>query len=128
MFSFNEKLLQFIWQHKLVKPQSLFTISGNEIIILHPGEMNHDAGPDFFNGRIRLNGLELAGNIELHLKTSDWLKHGHQQNKSYDNIILHVVYEHDTALIQNQTNNVEVLELKDLINEKTIVLYQQLMS
>jgi len=128
MLSFNEKLFQFIWQHKLLKPHALFTVAGNEVMILNPGELNHDAGPDFFNGRIQLSGMELAGNIELHLKTSDWLKHGHQQNKSYDNIILHVVYEHDAELKQNHTNNVEVLELKNSISEKTIGLYQQLIS
>jgi hypothetical protein len=128
MLSFNEKLFQFIWQHKLLKPHALYTVAGNEVMILNPGELNHDAGPDFFNGRIQLSGMELAGNIELHLKTSDWLKHGHQQNKSYDNIILHVVYEHDAELKQNHTNNVEVLELKNSISEKTIGLYQQLIS
>ncbi|MES2678477.1 MAG: DUF2851 family protein [Bacteroidota bacterium] len=128
MPDFNEKLLQFIWQHRLLKPGPLFTAAGNEVVVLKPGDLNTDAGPDFFNGQILLNGLRMAGNIELHLKTSDWLKHGHQQDKNYDTIILHVVYEHDTTLQQNLNNNVEVLELKTHIPEKTISVYNQLIS
>ncbi len=128
MPEFNEKLLQFIWQHRLLKPGPLFTSAGNEVVVLKPGDLNTDAGPDFFTGQILLNGLRMAGNIELHLKTSDWLRHGHQQDKNYDNIILHVVYEHDTTLQQNLSNNVEVLELKAHIPEKTIKVYNQLIS
>jgi len=128
MLDFNEKLLQFIWQSRLIKAQTLFTTSGNEVVIIKTGTLNTDAGPDFFNGQIRLNGLILAGNIELHLKTSDWLKHGHQHNKSYDNIILHVVYAHDLNLAQNTNNAVEVLELKNYIPEPAIKMYQKLIT
>jgi len=122
----NEKLLQFIWQHRLLSPGHLVTTSGNEIIILKPGDLNKDAGPDFFNGQIILNGLTLAGNIEIHLRSSDWLKHGHQNDKNYDNIILHVVYDHDLSLRQNEVHQVEVLELKNHIPEKTLEAYGQL--
>lgn len=126
MLKFNEELLQFIWRYKLLKPVPLFARSGNEITVLKPGEMNPDAGPDFFNAQIRINGLTLVGNIEIHLHTSDWLKHNHQNDRAYDNIILHVVYEHDAELDQNVANNVEVLELNTLIDEKTLEVYEQL--
>jgi hypothetical protein len=126
MLKFNEDLLQFIWRYKLLKPISLITRSGNEITILNPGDLNTDAGPDFFNARIRVNNIVLAGNIEIHLKTSDWIKHGHQKNKNYDTLILHAVYEHDVDLDQNILHNVEVLELKNFIDEKTIHAYHQL--
>src|SRR6218665_919774 len=92
---FSENLLQFIWQYKLLKPLPLRTVSGNKITLLKTGTRNNDAGPDFFNAQIRVNEIVLAGNIEIHLKTSDWLKHKHQHDKNYDNLILHVVYEHD---------------------------------
>jgi len=128
MLKFNEELLQFIWRYKLLKPIPLIAKSGNEIVVLKPGELNLDAGPDFFNAQIRINNLILAGNIEIHIKTSDWLKHNHQQNKSYDTIILHAVYEHDVVLDQNINNNVEILELKNLIDEKTIETYNQLVT
>lgn len=126
MHKFNEELLQFIWQYKLLKPLPLITQSGSEIFVTYPGELNKNAGPDFSNARIRINNVTLTGNVEVHIKTSDWLKHNHQHNKSYDTIILHVVYEHDLNLLQNETNNVEVLELKSLIDAATFKTYEQL--
>ena len=128
MRKFKEDLLQLVWQNKLLKPLPLITQSGQEILILKAGDFNPDAGPDFFNARIKLNGIELVGNIEIHVKTSDWLKHGHQRNTAYNNLILHVVYEHDVSLPQNTDNHVEVLELKYLIDENTFENYDQLVT
>ena len=124
----NEELLQFIWQHKLLKPLPLITQSGEEIFVLKTGERNIDAGPDFFNAQIKLKEIVLAGNVEVHIKSSDWLKHGHQKNKNYDNIILHVVYEHNVVLEQNSIHHVEVLELKHLITDETLEQYHKLSS
>ncbi len=126
MPDFKEDLLQLIWQNKLYKPVPLITKSGIEIQILKPGDLNKDSGPDFFNAKIRIDNLILAGNIEIHIKTSDWLKHRHQINKAYDNIILHIVYEHDKEIEQNTKNKVEILELKSLITEKTLNKYRKL--
>ena len=126
MLKFSEELLQFIWRHKLLKPLPFITTSGSVVSVLHPGELNHDAGPDFFNAQVRINSVVLAGNIEIHIKTSDWLKHKHQEDKNYNTVILHVVYEHDTDLAQNLEHQVEVLELKSLINEKTLEAYTAL--
>ncbi|MDI1355467.1 MAG: DUF2851 family protein [bacterium] len=128
MLKFSEELLQFIWQHRLLLPKPLITQQGKEVKVIKPGDLNKNAGPDFFNAQIGIRDLVLVGNIEVHLYTSDWLKHGHQQDRSYDNIILHVVYEHDEDLPQNINNNVEVLELKDLIAPATISRYQQICS
>ncbi|MDX2174578.1 MAG: DUF2851 family protein [Bacteroidota bacterium] len=128
MLSFGEDLLQFIWQYKLLKPLPLISISGKAITIIKYGELNKDSGPDFFNAQIKMDGIVLVGNIELHLKTSDWLKHKHQNNTVYDTLILHVVYEHDVEISQNADNNVEVVELKNLIDQKIILNYAQLIS
>jgi hypothetical protein len=128
MLNFNEDFLQFAWQHKLLKPLPLITKSGKEISIIKPGELNKDAGPDFFNAQIKINNLVLVGNIEVHIKTSDWLKHKHQNDKSYDNIILHIVYQNDIELKQNTEYNVEVLELKNLIETKIISEYQNIVA
>jgi hypothetical protein len=122
----KEELIQFIWQHKVLKPLPFITVSGKEIKVLKPGEHNRNSGPDFFNARIELENIHLAGNVEVHVNTSDWLKHKHQNNSDYDNIILHVVYNHDTSLEQNTKFNVEVLELKNLISEDTLNRYKQL--
>ncbi len=126
MLKFNEDFLQFLWQYRILKPLPFITVSGKEISIIKTGELNKDSGPDFFNAQIKVENVTLAGNIEIHIKTSDWLKHKHQQDKNYDNIILHVVYEHDIQLPQNTNNNVEVLELKDLISDNTLEAFRQL--
>ncbi|MCW3075519.1 MAG: hypothetical protein JWO32_128 [Bacteroidetes bacterium] len=128
MLNLKEDILQFIWQHKLLKPLPLITTSGKEISILQPGELNTDSGPDFFNAMIKINGLRLAGNIEVHVKTDDWLKHNHQRDAAYDNLILHVVYEDNKILQQNTLNNVEVLEIKNLVPEELLNNYSTLIE
>jgi hypothetical protein len=128
MLNFNEDFLQFAWQHRLLKPQPLTTSSGKEIVILKQGELNKDSGPDFFNARIKINDIILAGNIEVHVKTSDWLRHKHQNDKAYDNIILHVVYENDIVLTQNTENNVEVLEIKHLVPSNILNEYESILA
>ncbi len=128
MLNFNEDLLQFIWRYKLLKPLPLISTSNKLITILKYGEFNRDAGPDFFNAQLIVNNITLVGNVEIHLKTSDWLKHKHQNNTTYDTIILHAVYEHDCEIPQNTANNVEVVELKNLIDDKTIISYKNLID
>lgn len=124
----NEALLQLIWKHKLLG-QSHFTGTKNEAIEIQSiGEHNQDSGPDFFNSKVCIDGVLLAGNVELHIKTSDWLKHQHQKNKAYDNLVLHVVYEHDVELQQNREHNVSVVELKAYIKPNLIEQYKTLQN
>lgn len=128
MLKVKEEILQFIWQHKLTSTSEFISTSNNKIKILHFGTLNHDAGPDFFNAKIKVNELTLAGNIEIHVKTSDWEKHGHQFDKNYNNIILHVVFEHDRDIAQNKENSVEVIELKKILSPQIIKNYQNLLE
>lgn len=128
MPEFREELLHFVWQQKLFKPVPLITKQGSMLTVLKPGQPNTDAGPDFSNASIRLNDLVLVGNVEIHLKTSDWLKHKHQFDNSYNTLILHVVYEHDQELEQNINHQVEVLELKNFIREGVIEKHSKLLN
>ena len=91
----TEQLLQYTWKHRLF-PTPLLTTRGERLEVLDPGLWNHDSGPDFFNAKIIIGGQEWVGNVEVHLKSSDWLRHGHQEDKAYDNVVLHVVGEADT--------------------------------
>lgn len=120
----TEALFQFIWQHSLYKVTDLTTTDGDTLTIIHPGKLNRDAGPDFLEARIKIGTTTLVGNIELHLKSSDWLKHGHQHNAAYHNLILHVVYDND---IENVAANTPVLVLHD-IHEHIISHYDGLMG
>lgn len=124
----NEAFLHTVWKHKLLR-QSKFTGTKNESIeVISIGEHNQDSGPDFFNSKIRIDDLVLAGNVELHLKTSDWMKHKHQFDRTYDNLILHVVYEHDMNVEQNEKQNVTVLELKPYLKPELVDQYYTLQN
>ncbi len=90
----TEKFFQYIWQYRLFYPNNMkVEQTGETIEVINPGQLNTDAGPDFFNAQIKIGNTLWAGNVELHLKPSDWYLHKHQQDAAYDNVILHVVAE-----------------------------------
>ncbi len=120
----DENLLQFIWKNRLLTRAPFLTTEQEEVSIIHPGEHNSDAGPDFFNARVKIGDTLWAGNIELHLKTSDWNKHAHTADERYSHIILHVVYENDTTV----NVNCPVLELKNHISTALLEQYRDLMK
>jgi hypothetical protein len=91
----TEEFLQFIWKNSLYVTSDLKTIQGQKVKVINPGKLNTDAGPDFFNASVKIGDTLWAGNIEVHLRSSDWLAHGHQTDQSYNNVILHVVLEND---------------------------------
>jgi hypothetical protein len=94
----GEDFIQFIWKQRLYQENPLHTTCGQELRVLHPGEQNFHAGPDFFNARIRLGDLTWAGNVEVHLHASDWYRHGHHMDPAYNNVILHVVGVYDSDI------------------------------
>lgn len=122
----NEALLHTIWKYKLLGQNRFVGTKGETIEIVAIGEHNQDSGPDFFSSKVLINDLLLVGNVEIHIKTSDWLKHKHQLNKAYDNLVLHVVYEHDIELPQNEQFNVSVVELKDIVSPALMAQYSLL--
>ncbi|MFM2226272.1 MAG: hypothetical protein RJA07_2474 [Bacteroidota bacterium] len=91
----NESFLHYIWKHKLLKASDLKTMNNEAITIIHTGNHNTNAGPDFLQAKIKIGNVILVGNIEIHLHTSDFEKHHHQHDENYKNLILHVVYQHD---------------------------------
>ncbi len=120
----NERLLQFIWQHLYFAKEHLFTVKGQPVIILSQGVLNTNQGPDFLQARLSIDHVLWAGNIELHLRTSDWDRHGHTGNEHYNNIILHVVWEHDL----HEEQPLPVLELKNRVASSLLNRYYELMQ
>ncbi|MDR2801898.1 MAG: DUF2851 family protein [Prevotellaceae bacterium] len=94
----KEDFLHFLWEYGLFDKSHLATTTGENIEILAPGQHNTDAGPDFFNAKIKIGATLWAGNVEIHTRASDWLRHIHNEDKAYNNVILHVVKENDAPV------------------------------
>ncbi len=107
----TEEFLHYIWKYRLID-QYLVSTSGEQLVIIQPGSYNTDSGPDFFNARIKINNTVWAGNVEVHIYSSDWYQHQHQRDQAYDNIILHVVYEDDKPVVRQNGEPVPTVELK----------------
>ena len=106
-----EIILHYIWEHCLWAGFEQYTTDGKKVEILSVGEHNRDAGPDYSHARVRIDGKEWVGNIEIHVCSSDWIKHRHQLDKAYDNIILHVVRTADKPIYNSKGELVPQCEL-----------------
>lgn len=93
-----EQLLHYTWKHRLFPLQQLTTEDGQSVEVISPGRHNTDAGPDFLDAKVKIGGILWVGNVEIHLRTSDWFRHHHDSDPAYDNIILHVAAEVDQPL------------------------------
>lgn len=120
-----EYLLHYIWKHRLMPLERLMTTDGQPIEIIDPGLRNADAGPDFFNAKLKIGEDYWAGNVEMHLRTSDWNLHRHHTNKAYDNVVLHVVEVDDAKIATASGRSIPTLVLP--IPEKVKTNYAELM-
>jgi hypothetical protein len=123
MENIREDFLHFIWENRLYEPDSLL-IRQEKVEVLNTGQHNFSSGPDFFNARIRIGNTQWAGNVEIHVKASDWFRHKHEEDPSYYNVILHVVYENDCILERPGGEEIPCMVLK--IDEKLKKNYNQL--
>jgi Protein of unknown function (DUF2851) len=122
----KEEFLHHVWQYKKFALQGLKTVKGEAIEILHAGQYLQQTGPDFFNAQILIDGQKWAGNVEIHLKSSDWYLHSHESDPNYDNVILHVVWDHDTEVIRRDNSEIPVLELRHYTDPKLLENYNAL--
>lgn len=112
----TEAFLHHLWKFKLFDSARLLTTDGEAVEVLKPGLHNTDAGPDFFNAQLKIGETTWAGNVEIHLKSSDWNKHKHTSDAAYNNVVLHVVHEHDEEVYTRGETRIATLELKDRFN------------
>jgi hypothetical protein len=130
----KEEFLHYLWKYSLYDPDKLIDNEGNKIIVINPGEYNRDSGPDFFNARLYIAGTEWAGNVEIHTLSSHFDNHGHNQDPSFDNVILHVVAENDKKVFNSKGEEVLTSEITfnpllfekytDLINNPFVIACQ----
>ncbi len=122
----NEKLLQYLWQFQYFNKIDLRTSAGELIEILYPGKLNTNQGPDFLEAQVRIGGTLMVGSVELHLRTSQWIEHGHQGDANYKNVILHVVFENDKE--EDLDFPLPIVELQSRISNLLIDRYALLMD
>ena len=99
-----EQLLHYVWKHKMLPLRQLETTDHRSVEVIDPGLHNRNAGPDFFNAKVRIGETVWVGNVEIHTKASDWYQHGHDRDPRYNNVVLHVVEQADTD-VQTQEGN-----------------------
>jgi len=107
-----EDLVRYVWKHRLFPLTPLLTTDGQEVEVIHPGMENRSDGPDFFNAKVKIAGTLWVGNVEIHGKASDWLLHGHDTNKRYDSVVLHVAGMVDREIVRTDGTPIPQLELK----------------
>lgn len=115
MTKISESFIQYLWKFKHFNTADLKTASGQSIEIIHPGIHNLHGGPDFLNAQIRIDETLWCGHVEIHRRSSDWFRHGHEGDQHYRNVILHAVVEHDCEVFLQQPNDLSVLELKEYL-------------
>ncbi|TBN05682.1 DUF2851 family protein [Hyunsoonleella flava] len=124
----QEDFLHYIWKHRKFSTVNLKTSDGEAINIISNGQHNINSGPDFFNAQLRIGEQLWAGNVEIHIKSSDWFLHNHEQDKAYDNVILHVVWEHDAEVFRTDNSVIPTLVLKDIVSSSALQNYKQLLG
>ena len=124
----QEDFLHYIWQYQKFLKNELSVVSGVKVEVLAVGEYNTNSGPDFYNSKLRIDNQLWVGTVELHLKSSDWFVHQHQDDSAYNNVILHVVWEDDVAVFDKHNNQLQTLVLKNYVDEKLLLNYRGLLQ
>ena len=112
----KEDFLYYLWQYQQFDKTDLRTDAGEPLAVLKTGMRNTDAGPDFSEAKLRIGEVEWAGSVEMHLRASDWNRHGHQHDEKYQNVTLHVVWENDAQVLRPDGTLMPTLALKDKAN------------
>src|ERR1700741_5202655 len=113
----KERLLQFIWQFQYFNKSDLRTVSDELLQIIFPGTYNTNQGPDFLSAKLKMDNTTWAGNVEIHINSSDWDLHRHSADKNYNNVVLHVVWNHDKEIVDAKRNILPTLELQTKVSK-----------
>ncbi|WP_437823980.1 DUF2851 family protein [Tenacibaculum mesophilum] len=122
----KEEFLHFIWQYKLFSKANLISVKGETVEVLNTGSHNTNSGPDFLNTKLKIDGQLWVGNVEIHIKSSDWYAHHHEKDVNYDAVILHVVWEYDSDVFMKNNHPLPTVELQKIVQEDVLVNYRKL--
>lgn len=124
----KEDFLHYVWQYKKFDFSNLTTVNGESLLLTNVGNYLQQTGPDFFNAQIHIDEQKWAGNVEIHVKSSDWYLHHHEKDNNYDNVILHVVWEHDAPIFRKDNSEIPTLELKNYVVKEVFENYKSLVA
>lgn len=122
----NESFLHYIWQFQYFNKEDLKCSNGDEIIVFNPGFKNTHAGPDFYNAKIKLGSIEWAGSVEIHIQSSGWREHRHQDDPNYENVVLHVVWAENEMITRKDGTLLPTLELKNRVGSSFFLQYKRI--
>lgn len=121
-----EQLLHYVWKHKIFSLKELKTTTGQQVEVIDTGLANTDAGPGFFNAKLKLDGVLWIGNIEIHERSSDWFKHGHHADAGYNSVILHIASEIDMEI--SRSNGERIPQIQLICPEAVRTNYKELLE
>ncbi len=124
----KEDFLHYVWNYKKFDFSNLKTVCKKDLSVIDTGKYLQSSGADFFNAQLMIDGLRWAGNVEIHLKSSDWYVHNHHTDSNYDNVILHVVWDYDVDVYRKNNTEIPVLQLKDYIKKDVNDSYMDLVK
>jgi hypothetical protein len=124
----KEEFLHYVWKYQKFISGKLFSSNGEEVSVILVGQHNLNSGPDFFNSQLYIGSQLWAGNVEIHIKSSDWYVHHHEVDQAYDNVILHVVWENDSEIYRKDGTTIPTVEINNSITRDTMSSYKRLFS
>ncbi|MDF2853689.1 MAG: hypothetical protein K0S31_4374 [Sphingobacterium multivorum] len=124
----TENLMQFIWKLRLFRANGLHSTDGEPLAVVHVGQYNTDSGPDFLMSHIRCKDNDWFGHVEMHIQSSDWDRHCHQEDAVYNNVILHVVWRNDKVIYRNDGTSIPTLVLSEYVEQHLLERYSTMMN
>ena len=124
----NELFLHYIWQFQYFNKENLRCSTGEEITVVNPGLRNTHAGPDFYNAKLKLGPIEWAGSVEIHIYSSGWREHKHQDDLNYENVVLHVVWEENEKIYRKDGTRLPTLELRPRVASSFLLQYRRIVQ
>jgi hypothetical protein len=122
----NEFFLHYIWQFQYFDKKELRCSTGEAISVINPGFRNTHSGPDFYDAKLKLDSIEWAGSVEIHIQSSGWREHKHQEDTAYENVVLHVVWDENEKIFRKDGTHIPTLELKDRVASSLLLQYKRI--
>ena len=122
----KEEFLHFLWQYKLFNSTNLISVKREIVEVIDSGSYNTNSGPDFLNAKLKIDEQLWVGNVEIHIKSSDWYAHHHEKDVNYGAVILHVVWEHDSDVFMKNNHPIPTVELQSFVQKEVLANYKKL--